>query len=283
MIANYASSKKLEKNFVTIEFWLQNSGLTRLDAELILAYALNKSREWLLAHNEEKIPKNTASPLVARRKKHEPLAYILGHKEFYGRDFVVTPDVLIPRPETEQLTNFVVQLFENENLGKRMVDVGCGSGCIGITVKLECPELDIILSDTSSGALNIAKQNAHNLGASVKFVKSDLLTVFVNRNSLFDIIIANLPYVDRDWQVSPETKYEPKAALFASDGGLILIKKIIDQSLKCLVRGGYLVLELDPRQKTAIKDYASKRDFKIFAELPFTLILQLQNHRLARS
>jgi len=289
---------------MNVNEWLLNSNIDRLDAELILIHAFEChpefisvprqiNKEFLLAHPDFWIPdqvRDDADMMAKRRQNHEPLAYILGYKEFYGRNFIVTPDVLIPRPETEHLIASFFEMIASRSVDAkgarqgrtdnklRILDVGCGSGCIGITIKLEHPELDITLSDISEKALKIAEQNWSILrhGGDVHFVKSDLLASFVRRNSLFDCIVANLPYVDKSWSVSPETKYEPKAALFAPDHGLSLIKKLIQQAPKHLHKNGCLILELDPRQMTEVKKYASKHNFNIVDEQPFTLALQLK-------
>jgi release factor glutamine methyltransferase len=233
---------------------------SRLDAELLLAHVLGTSRSWLHAHGEEKLGREEVrkfESLIQRRLKREPVAYITGTKEFYCREFIVNPDVLIPRPETEDLVELALQ---KGKVTIKVIDIGCGSGCIGITLKLERPEWTVSLSDVSKKALVVAKQNANNLMATVELVQSNLLTS-VPKGSTYDLIIANLPYVDTAWETSPETAHEPALALYADQNGLALIFQLIKQSSVALRRFGYLLLEADPEQHHAIIEYASKYDF----------------------
>jgi len=325
---------------VTIDSWIHSSGIDRLDAELILVNAFNShssviartkskaiqsgsprsarddsdsiTRVFILAHPEIIIPKpvlDEANKLLARRQNREPLAYIFRVKEFYGRNFIVTPDVLIPRPETEHLVDCVLSLrgesrsnpVKSSQTGSpryarddaiKVLDLGTGSGCIGITLKLEHPELEVTLSDISNKALSAAKQNwlilsrceakaeaiqintldrhANELARDdMRFIKSDLLSGI---NDRFDCIIANLPYVDSTWQVSPEVKFEPADALYANDNGMELIKKLINQAPKHLSKNGFLILELDPRQMKLVKKHANTYGFKLLNESPFGLV-----------
>ena len=187
---------------------------------------------------------------------------------FYGRDFLVTNDVLTPRPETEAVIDEVLSLcgkpilpgvkpsspkLNPKNL--TILDVGTGSGCIAITLKKELPEADIYASDISKKALDIARKNAENLTASINIIISYLCQ---NVNITPDIIVANLPYVDKNWDwLSPELDYEPDTALYAEDRGLYLIKKLIDQAPSHLNHDGYLILEADRSQHQKIASYAS--------------------------
>lgn len=254
----------------------------RLDAEVLLAYTLGVTRSYLHAHATEPLHLQQGfsllqgksllqkfEKLVERRLRREPIAYIVGKKEFYGREFIVTPDVLIPRPETEELVELVLRT-QNLELRTRVLDVGCGSGCIGITLKLERPELGVTLCDISPAALSVAKRNAEKLNASVEFDKSDLLSRFLppkiqNLKSKisFDIIIANLPYVDTTWETSPETSYEPREALYADSNGYALIFGLIDQSASILRPGGLLALEADPEQHERIIERALTKNFTL--------------------
>lgn len=260
----------------------------RLDTELILAHVLQKNRTWLITHDGyilSKLELKEADELVDQRAKRVPLAYLTGHKEFYGRDFIVTPDVLIPRPETEDLIEIIKQLFcsnpptPNSQLpypAPRILDVGCGSGCIGLTAKMELSNTNVTLSDFDESALKIAQQNSESLGAKpVTFVESDLLEHWLHQDSpeLYDVIVSNLPYVDRDWETSPELAHEPDMALYADDNGMEIIKKLIDQSSQLLMRNGYLLLEADPRQFDAIEAYAN--EFTPITRQNYALLLQL--------
>lgn len=230
-----------------------------LDAELILAFALDVDRTWLHAHSEDTLPASIirkADALLSKRTHRIPLAYLTGTKEFYGRDFIVTPDVLIPRPESETL----IELVKKYHISGRLLDVGCGSGALGLTLALELP-ISLTLSDISHKALEIARKNAQALGAKpVQYIHSDLLDHWLSHEhpTSFDAIVANLPYVDKSWERSPETDHEPALALFADARGLALINRLIAQTPKLLASGGYLLLEADPEQHDAIITEAKK-------------------------
>jgi release factor glutamine methyltransferase len=251
----------------------------KLDAEIILAHTLRKPRTHLHAHDEDQLSSREYEIAEARldlRLDRTPIAYIIGHKEFYGRPFKVTPATLIPRPESEDMITLLNEIMPDTQAflpksGRRLVDVGTGSGILGITAKLEHPELDVTLLDVSRHALNIAKQNVTLLHADVHIVQSDLLSKYFLSA---DIILANLPYVDPSWERSPETDQEPAEALFAEDNGLQLIKKLIDQTPDILQPNGYLLLEADPRQHEAIITFARKYGFSKNVIRGFIISLQ---------
>ena len=253
---------------VDVDSWLRSAtaqlkgvgiASARLDAEIILAHTLKKPRTYLHAHGDEILDDRTHEIADARldlRLDFTPVAYIIGHKEFYGRRFKVSTATLIPRPETETMIGMVKESMSQAVLlpqSIRLVDVGTGSGCVGITLKLELPELDVTVTDLSKHALNVARSNAHALGADIAFHQGDLLR---NYGLPVDIICANLPYVDRSWEVSRETHAEPDMALYAASEGLALIKTLVTQAFQLLPSGGRLYLEADPRQHDTIIDYA---------------------------
>lgn len=235
----------------------------RLDCELILAHTLRKNRSYLHAHPEEILTDRTvqiANARLALRIDRVPVAYIIGHKEFYGRQFAVSTATLIPRPESEALINLLKQAIpRNISLLKentlRLVDVGTGSGALGITAKLQYPELSVTLADISRYALKIAEKNAISLQADVNTLYSNLLADYP---FTANIIIANLPYVDPSWERSPETDHEPAGALFAAKGGKALIYELLVQTKTVLASGGSLILEADPEQHPAITAEAKK-------------------------
>ena len=242
----------------------------KLDAELILSDALGRERSWLIAHSDDQTDFAKANVTLARRLAREPLAYIRGYKEFYGRDFTVTPDSLIPRPETETLVEAVLALpLGHEPL---IHDVGTGSGCIPITLALELPSAQVTGSDISHAALELARRNAEKLNATnVGFYKDDLLSRSTGR---YHVITANLPYVDPSWETSPETASEPSLALFTTDSGLKLIKQLIEQAPAHLLPSGYLVLEADPRQHADIIAFATHHGLSRVATKDFIVTLQ---------
>jgi len=266
---------------MTISKWLEDStaqlkaaGVTsaRLDAEVLLAYSLDKDRAWLIAHSDEPHDATTADALLQRRLKREPIAYITGFKEFYGRNFAATPDTLIPRPETETLIDIVKNL---PLLEKTVIhDVGTGSGCIAITLALEIPNAGTVsASDYSVKAVAVAKQNAKALGADISIRQDDLMDTHYTTGGV-DVIVANLPYVDTSWEVSAETHAEPALALYADDSGLALIKRLIEQASTRLISGGYLVLEADPRQHDDIVAFGHSHGFDWYQTEGFIVVLQ---------
>jgi release factor glutamine methyltransferase len=260
---------------------LKTAGITsaRLDAEIILAHTLKKQRTYLHAHGEEILSRRTldiADARAALRHDRTPIAYIIGHKEFYGRLFKVTPATLIPRPESEMIITLLKELLPSshsllQETPKRLVDVGTGSGCLGITAKLEYPGLDVTLLDSSNHALNVAEKNSRLLEADVSLVRSNLLAEYTFTP---DIILANLPYVDPTWERSPETEFEPKEALFAHDNGLHLIKSLLEEASLRTASGCLVFLEADPRQHREIVSYAKNHGFLLRESRDFIVILE---------
>lgn len=241
---------------------LAEAGITtaRLDAEIILAHTVRKSRTWLHAHGDEELSSRLVEIADARldlRLDRTPIAYIIGHKEFYTRSFKVTPSVLIPRPESESIIELLKKHMPVN--AKRLIDVGTGSGCLGITAKLEFPTLNVTLADISRHALKVAETNAASLHADVTLVQSNLLA---QAPGTFDIVIANLPYVDKDWERSPETDQEPNLALFADNGGLALIEQLLAEIPEVLNPSGLVLLEADPCQHDAIVTQGAKLGLK---------------------
>ena len=254
---------------MTICEWLKNAAqkIDRLDAELILTHFLQASdRSYLAAHSDDELSDTSAiDTYVARRAEGEPLAYILGYREFYGRRFFVTPDVLIPRPETETIIDIVKELKP-----KRILDVGTGSGCIAITCALET-DAQVDAVDISDDALRVAQKNAAHHGAKINFHKSDLLSNFTPEPDT--LIIANLPYVDTnwDWLDHKSLNHEPSLALYAEQGGLELIYKLIDQYPS---NAAGLILEADPCQHEAIINYATKNSLKLEKQQDYIIFLR---------
>ena len=267
----------------TISFWLKNAAKSlkdagipsaRLDAELILANTLRKNRTYLHAYLDEEIDLRRVDIANARldlRLDHVPMAYILGYKEFYGRKFTVSPAVLVPRPESEDMISLFLDATAGEIERKVLIDVGTGSGCLGITAALERTNISVILSDISKDALRIAEKNADEHRARVKIQQQSLLN---GQLEPVDYIFANLPYVDKDWEVSPELQYEPKIALFTEDGGLKLILELIQQAPRCLTPNGQLFIEADPTQHERIIQAAAKQNFKLVTIQRYIIVLR---------
>lgn len=267
----------------TISFWIKNAAKSmkdagipsaRLDAELILANTLRKNRTYLHAHLDEEIDPRRVDIANARldlRLDRVPMAYILGYKEFYGRKFTVSPAVLVPRPESEDMISLFLDATAGEIEQKVLIDVGTGSGCLGITAALERTNISVILSDISKDALRIAEKNADEHRARVKIQQQSLLN---GQLEPVDYIFANLPYIDKDWEVSPELQYEPKIALFTEDGGLKLILELIRQAPRCLAPNGQLFIEADPTQHERIIQAAAKQNFKLAAIQSYIIVLR---------
>lgn len=214
--------------------------------------------------------------------ENSPEAYKRGVQDFYGRDFIVNPGVLIPRPETEMIVDMVLNLVGRPYLpgvkpsaaklpeDLTIVDVGTGSGCIAITLKLELPEAKVMGVDISEGALKVARENAKKYEADVELIKSDLLGAVDFQP---DLVVANLPYVDESWKwLDKEAlSHEPKIALYANDGGLELIYKLINQVVERKIK--HLILEADPSQHERIVDFASKKGFNLAEARGFAIYL----------
>jgi release factor glutamine methyltransferase len=258
-IANWLQSNTIALKAVGIES-------ARLDCIILLEDVLNVDRVHILTHSEESIPINDLTLLenkIQRRLQREPLAYIRGYNEFYGRNFVVNSAVLVPRPESEA----IIEIVKSLHLPcPKIIDIGTGSGALAVTLKLELKDSEITATDVSEKALAIAQENAQKLDADITFCSNDLLE---NTASPFNVIVANLPYVSHDQEVSIETTFEPEQALFAENDGYALIERLLTQiNSSTLSKTGYLLLESEPRQHARIQKSAADN----------SLILQSTEH-----
>ena len=251
----------------------------RLDAEIILSHTMNVSRTSLHAHGEDEISardREIANARLDLRLDRVPVAYIIGHKDFYGYRFNVTTATLIPRPESEIMIELLKEVMPTNTSilteTRRLVDVGTGSGALGITAKLLYPELDVTLLDISRHALTIAEKNAAVHNVTVEILQSDLLANYPYKA---DYILANLPYVDETWEQSPELKHEPAQALYANNGGLALIYKLLAQTGRVLTPSGYLFIEADPEQHEAIITEAKKYRLIVHTQREYQLVFQV--------
>ncbi len=256
-----------------IKAWLRaaKTQINPLDAELIALQCFaprGVDRSWLAAHDTEQITakaQQTAAELLRRRAQGEPLAYILGQKEFYGRKFHVLPGVLIPRPETEAIIDTVKTL----ELPPRpsFLEIGTGSGCIAITLALEFPQSQVLASDISPRALDIAQLNDARHEGRIELVRSNLFRElgFLDEREHFNVVVANLPYVNRDWDWLDQQalSYEPSQALYANGlNGLSLYRKFFNEinfyqnSNQMLV--DYVAVEADPCQHADLIKMAEK-------------------------
>jgi release factor glutamine methyltransferase len=227
----------------------------RLDAELLLGHALRVDRVRLIVDAQRPLQENELAryrELLVRRRRHEPIAYILGEREFYGLRFSVNPHVLIPRPDTETLVNVALARTKERDLHGRALDVCTGSGCVAIAFAKERPTWQVTGSDLSADALGVARHNALRLGTiwNLDFRRSDLLAE-IEREAGFDLIMANPPYVP-DAEVptlSPDIKnHEPASALCGGPDGLTLIRRLVKAAPQLLAPGGLLALEVGAGQ-----------------------------------
>ncbi len=247
----------------------------RLDCIVLLEDATRKDRAWLLAHSEHVLSVSDVKKLdgfIARRITHEPLAYIRGKTEFYGREFDVDKRVLVPRPESEAMVELLTELVQNDLILNQVqdgrtqrplivIDIGTGSGCLAITAKLELPKATVIATDISSQALSVARKNANNLGASITFEYADLLPTANGQPPT--VIIANLPYVPMNYPVNKATTHEPAVALFAEDNGLRIYAQLFGQIARTSSEPRFLITESLPAQHTSLTKLAAQHGFHL--------------------
>lgn len=238
-----------------IQSMLAQSHTASLDAYLILEHALDMSKLQMLSYPEKQISeeeKDNIMEMVRRRMHNEPIAYIIGFKEFWSTTFLVDNRVLIPRPDTETLIECITQRYSNRDTSLRILDLGTGSGCIGITLAIEFPHSEVELVDISQGALEVASLNAARTGVA-KRVTCTLSNWFEDITGKYDIIVSNPPYIARDEELMPDvSNYEPHIALFASDNGLENYRVIAGTAKHFLKKSGILCLECGHRQSESI-------------------------------
>lgn len=224
----------------------------RLTAEVLMMHATGHDRTWLYAHGNDELSELWwihYGRYLHERMQGAPIQHITGRQEFYGREFRVTPDVLIPRPETEHL---IEAALASANAAHRIVDVGTGAGAIAVTLALET-KARVVATDISLPALVIAQKNARTLGAHLDFAACDLGSAFADGS--FDLVVSNPPYVaERDRAtLAPEVRdREPALALFGGDDGLAVYRRLIPEAVRLLCPGGWLMMELG--EAAAVRD-----------------------------
>ncbi len=239
---------------------LAASGLPGAEARALLAFASGVTREALIAFPERTVAPDAAArfaEFAARRRAGEPMAYLLGVQEFYGRPFRVTPAVLIPRPETELLVELALDALRRIE-SPRVLELGTGSGCIAATLALERPDARVVAADASIEALAIARDNAQRLGARIEFVASDWYAAI---GGAFDAIVANPPYVAAGDPHLAALRFEPIQALTDHGDGLGCLRAIVAGAPAHLVRGGRLVLEHGYDQAAAVRALMERAGF----------------------
>ena len=243
----------------------------RQDAETLLLHLLGKNTAWLMAHGDKLLPDDLSlsySELLERRRKGEPIQYITGETEFYGLPFRVTPDVLIPRPETEHLVEKVLELAASFPV-PRIVDVGTGSGAIAVALAHKLPHAAVTAIDLSAATLAIARENAKRNGVAFRFLEGDLLAPVAEER--FDFIVSNPPYVpetDRATLSVEVREYEPALALFAGDDGLEVYRRLIPAAFDALTPGGFVALEIGYGQSVAITELLTRSGFEQIEFVP---------------
>ncbi|GAB4520574.1 MAG: peptide chain release factor N(5)-glutamine methyltransferase [Anaerolineales bacterium] len=227
-----------------------HSETARLDAQVLLAHILQVPRTWVLIHPEAHLSAAQSAHLhtaLQRLRAGEPLPYVLGEWEFYGRTFHLTPEVLIPRPETEHLVEAALEWLDAHPAARRLADVGTGSGCIAVTLAAERPALQVTALDISAAVLRVARRNACRHAAGVRFIQADLLAPLAPHAC--DLICANLPYIPTATLHGLEVYgKEPTLALDGGPDGLDLIRRLLTQAESRLASEGALLLEIEATQ-----------------------------------
>lgn len=246
-------------DWATEDFARRGIDSARLDAELLVAQALGTDRVGLyLDLNRPLLEKERSAirPLVLRRRDREPVAYILGYRDFYGRRFSVTPDVLIPRPDTETLVEHALACIPVE-LAYRVLDVGTGSGAIAVTIAAERPHAMVTATDISERALAVAAENAttHQVGDRIRFERANL----IDGGGPYDLIVSNPPYVARPDldALQPEVReHEPVSALEGGEDGLDVVKALLQASQRAAAVGAQMLIEVGLGQSTSVVEFA---------------------------
>lgn len=240
-----------------------------LDAEVLARHVLGWDRASLLARGREPAPHDFAAryaPLIVRRAAREPVAMIVGHREFWGLEFEVTPEVLIPRPETEFVVETVLDYARGAEIA-RLIDVGTGSGCLAVALATELSAVDVVATDMSPAALAVARRNArrHRVEHRVHFVEADLLE---GVHTPADVIVSNPPYVPfrEKATLQPEVgRYEPAISLFGGGDGLAIMRRLLATASNHLVPGGRLIVEFGDGQETDVRAIAEGLGWRVLA------------------
>jgi len=248
-------------DWTTQDFAGRGIASPRLDAELLVAKALGTDRVGLYLDLNRPLvdrERNAIRPLVARRREREPVAYILGHRDFYGRRFKVTPDVLIPRPDTETLVEHALECIP-EDAPCRVLDVGTGSGAIAVTIAAERPLAQVTATDISEAALKIASENAERLEVAgrIRFERANLLS----GAEQYDVIVSNPPYITESEMKTLQAEvreYEPVTALEAGEDGLDVVRALLATAEPVTANGAQMLIEVGSGQAAAVVGFAAE-------------------------
>ncbi len=242
-----------------IQFATDN-GVDVLDAELLLANVLEIQQSFILAHEEAELTEpqeKSIKELLAQRSRHVPLAYLVGTKEFFNLPIQVNEQVLVPRPESEEAIEWILKKAKSQVVDS-ILDVGTGSGALACALAKNLPQSTVTAIDTKEKILDVARGNAKNLGlTNIEFKKSNLLEGLDEEQKL-DVIIANLPYLNPEWQRDPSTQHEPAAALYAEENGLGLYKKLLGTLRGHLKENSFGIFEADPRNASELQEITKK-------------------------
>lgn len=249
---------------------LARAQLDAVDARLLLEHALERPHAWLAAHGEEEAGAEVETrfeSLLARRVAGEPIAYILGRREFYGRDFMLGPGVLIPRPETELLLERGLAAIAGLQ-APRLLELGCGSGCLAVSLALERPDAAVTAVDWAAAALECTRRNAERLGARLELLASDWFAALRGRS--FELILSNPPYIaEGDTHLDQgDLRFEPRAALAAGADGLDAVRAIVAAAPGHLRPGGRLLVEHGYDQAPAVRVLLEQAGFREIEQWP---------------
>lgn len=237
-------------------------GVDRLDAQWLLCALLVRPRSWLLAHDTDALPPEVADrfgTLVQRRAAGEPLAYVLGEKEFFGLTLSVSPEVLVPRPDTETLVEWALTLIPEAAQGFRVLDLGTGSGAIALALQHARPQAEVCAVDASPTALAVAQANAQRLALPVQFALGSWFEPVADER--FDLIVSNPPYIAEGDPHLPALRFEPRSALTAGADGLDDLRQIVAAAPPHLLPGGWLLLEHGYDQHEAVQALLRQQGF----------------------
>jgi len=237
-------------------------GVDRMDAQLLVGHGCARSRTSVIAHGDAALTPEQASAIVRdlqRRAAGEPLAYVLGVRDFHGLELYVSPAVLVPRPDTETLVDWAIELLRARGAVPRVIDLGTGSGAIALAVKHACPGIELTALDASDEALAVARANAQRLGLDVAFRSGDWWRGL--NGERFDLVVSNPPYIaDGDPHLAALT-HEPQQALTSGPDGLEAIRRIVDGAPQHLNDGAWLLLEHGRDQGAAVREILQLRGF----------------------